>query len=277
MRKMLILLFAFIYIAAYKADAQVTIAPPLVVMDRENPYGSYLVVNRSNQAQEITISFKYGFPVSDDEGNVTMEYFDEPDSLHPSASEWIRAFPRRFVLEPMQEQTVRLMVRPRGSVPDGTYTARIVTSSIKINPSDNRSMQENGVSTNINFRFNQISALMYRHGEVTTEIEIKDITAKETEQGINVFASLHRGGNSPYLGTARVRLFENDNNLVDEKVQSVAVYEDIVRRFEFDREKVQQGEYTAELTLSTSGRSDISSSVLIKVPDVTKSLSFSIQ
>ncbi len=277
MRKIYVCLGILILLICGKTDAQVTIAPPLVVMDRENPYGSYLVANRSNQVKEVTISFKYGYPVSDDEGNVSVQYIDAPDSSHRTAVEWVRAFPRRFVLEPMQEQTVRLLVRPRGEVQEGTYTARIITSSERADSEPGSFVNnDNEVSTRINFKFNQVSALMYRHGKVTTGVEIEDITTKHADDNLDVYASLRRQGNSPYIGSARLRIYNGENKVIKETSQSIAVYDEMVRRFRFAGDSIPPGDYTAELTLSTSGRSDVSSSVLIKAPDVTKTFTISI-
>lgn len=267
----IILLFHF------GADAQVTIAPPLVVMDRENPYGSFVVINRAGQEQEITISFRYGYPASDGEGNISIQYRDDPDTSDRSAAEWVRAFPRRFVLGPMQEQTVRLTVRPQRPVPDGTYTARIITSSKQSNRDRSQAVNENELSTSIDFQFNQVSALMYRHGKTTTGVEIVDIKTIDENGSFDVIASLRKTGNSPYIGSVVLQLYDPDGKMVHEKVESIAVYKDMVRRFRIESGSVNPGEYKAELTATTGRRSDVSPSSLIKVPDVTKTFSIVIR
>ncbi len=257
------------------SEAQVTIAPPLVIVDREHPYGSFVVVNQSAQRQEISISFQYGYPVSDETGNVSMQYVDEPDSGMFSASDWVRAFPRRFILEPFREQTVRLNIRAPRQLDDGTYTARIITSSIRVNgTNDNKT---DGLSAQVNFRFNQVSALMYRHGKVTTGIEIKDIYTDRDNSSFNVYASLLRTGNSPFLGSAHLRIYNERHQLVKETTQSLAVYYDLVRRFQIDNNVLKPGTYQGEITLTTKDRTDIPLNYILKIDDVTRKFTLTIR
>lgn len=273
MKYRFILIVIALCISSMQARGQVTIAPPLLTIERENPFGSFIVINRSNVPQEVSISFRYGYPASDEEGNLYLHYVDEPDSTMYSAAEWIRAFPRRFILEPMEEQTVRLSVRPPRDIADGTYTARIITSSQQVNYRVENSGV--GVAAAINFQFNQVSALMYRHGEISTGIEITNIEMTQDSDLVTLLAHLRRTGNSPYLGLLTLRVFDETGSLVEERDHSIAVYNELTRSFRFERSTLPSGQYTVEFNLSTERRSDVPQSVLIHVPDVTKTFTFS--
>jgi hypothetical protein len=254
------------------ALAQVTIAPTALFIDDRSRFGTFLVLNGSNQTQEVALTFEFGYPATDDEGNVFMNYENEEAAALYSMVDWIRGFPRNFTLAPGERQTVRLTVRPPSDLADGTYWTRIKTAS---NPAvaDIDAEVTEGVQAQITFRFEQVTAGFYKHGNVTTGVDIQNIEAEVSEgQGI-VRAHVERTGNSPFLGSMFLTVRDASNNVVYENRSSTTVYLTAVRRMELDVSDFSSGEYVAEVRFETR-RPDVASTDLVQGPASSQTVSF---
>ncbi|MEX0680853.1 MAG: hypothetical protein WD097_05680 [Balneolales bacterium] len=265
---------AFIVFLSIDANAQVTIAPTALFIDDQSRFGSFLVLNGSNEAQEVSLLFEFGYPDTDDEGNSYMNYEDEEARVRYSMADWIRGFPRNFILAPGERQTVRLTVRPPGEVSEGTYWTRIKTVSNPAVPDIDEEVTE-GVQAQITFRFEQVTAGFYKRGNVTTGIHFNDLAVDVYDnQGI-VRARVERTGNSPFLGSIFLIVRDANNNVVYEHRTSTTVYIDAVRRIEFDASELPPGSYTAEVRFE-SWRPDISSSDIVQADDAIQQTTFNV-
>lgn len=267
----------FFFIALFlvkSATAQVTIAPTALFIDDRSRFGTYLVMNGSDQTQEVALSFEFGYPDTDEEGNSFMNYEDEEAREQYSMADWVRGFPRNFTLEPGERQTVRLTVRPPGDIPDGTYWTRIKTASNPAVPDIDDEVTE-GVQAQITFRFEQVTAGFYKKGDVSTGVEFRDLNAAVEEDEVVVRANVERTGNSPFLGSMFLTVTDNTGDVVHERRTSTTVYIDAVRRMSFDLNGLDSGTYTAEVRFETS-RPDVSSGDLVQAPPVSQSTTFQI-
>jgi hypothetical protein len=159
-------------------------------------------------------------------------------------------------------------VRPRGNMADGTYTARIITSSTPL--SSGITASSDGVSAQVNFVFNQVSAFLYKHGTVSTGIDIMKIHAGRDSLSNSIYVSMVRTGNSPFLGMATVNMYDAAGAAVHTTQLPIAVYFDLIRRFDFDADVLPPGTYTVEVIVTTEGRTDIPREHRIKTSAVSK-------
>lgn len=118
---------AVVLLMSSLAQAQVLVAPTLLFVSDQSRFGTFFVMNRSNVPQEISISFRFGYPVSDSTGNVWMQYDDSLMAQNHSCRSWVRGFPEKFVINPGQRQVVRLLISPPPMIPDGEYWTRLIT------------------------------------------------------------------------------------------------------------------------------------------------------
>lgn len=256
------------------AIAQISIAPTTLFIDDQTRFGTFLVLNNSDQPQEIMLDFMFGYPASDSEGNTVMVYDDSESEARYSIAEHVRGFPRNFTLEPGQRQTVRLTVRPPTEIPDGTYWTRIRTASNPVSPDVDAEVTE-GVRAQIAFRFESITAGFYKKGDVNTGLNFRDLEVSETESAIHVLSHVTRTGNSPYLGSKSVRIYNQDSQLVHESSHNSAIYFDAIRKVEIPRNALSSGSYRLEVLFETK-RSDISSSEIIQSEPVSRTIEFSV-
>ncbi len=256
------------------AVAQVTIAPTALFIDDQTRFGTFLVLNGSEQTQEVSLTFEFGYPDTDEQGNSFMNYEDEQAKEQFSIAEWIRGFPRNFSLQPGERQTVRLTVRPPADIPDGTYWTRIKTASNPAVPDIDDEVTE-GVQAQITFRFEQVTAGFYKHGDVTTGISFRDLNTRMEEDEMVVLADVERTGNSPFLGSLFLTVTDGNGNMVYERRTSTTVYIDAVRRMAFDPAELGSGNYTAEVRFE-SRRPDVSSGDLVQSQPVSQTVDFTI-
>ena len=258
-------LFLFL---AVPALAQISIAPTSVFID-ENGIASLYITNPSEVNQEINVSFLFGYPGSDELGNLIMVYGDSIKDMQYGLGDRLRAFPRTFVLAPQQQQTVRIQLRPDRSLPAGTYFTRVkVTSNNQAQDVDQ--IVESEVSTQINFKFDQVIAAFYKNGQTNTGLEIGNVTTSMQDGKVRAIAEFVTTGNSPFLGSVSASLKDGSEKTVSQKEETVAMYFSGKKGIEVEiPEGLSSGEYQLELLFQTK-RSDISSSDLVQSSPISK-------
>lgn len=255
--------------------AQITIAPTSLYMDDRERFVTMLVLNGSDQAQEVSIDFEFGYLGADEEGNTRMVYNDEEAEGQYSIADRIRAFPRTFTLQPDQRQTVRMTVRNTGDLSEGTYWTRVRTESNPLSPPIEQ-QAEGGVAARINFTVEQVTAAFLKKGDVSTGLQVDGLAVSVDENGRGtISADLEQTGNSPFIGQMNLRILDHQNEPVAEGRNTVAIYFDTKRNFNFDAADLSSGAYTAELTFETR-RNDVSADDLVQGENVTETVEFRI-
>jgi hypothetical protein len=261
-------------IAAADAGAQIVVAPPAVVLTEREPFGTYLVLNQSTEPQEVTVEFRFGYPVADSLGVTSMVYGDTLPEAERSLMPYVRAFPRQFVLQPGTQQIVRITGRPGADAAEGTYWARIVTTATpRSAPVDTTSGTD--VRAQVIFRLEQVTTLLYRKGAAGTSVAVDDIRVVMDDASLGVLARLSPGGNSPFQGQVGVVVRNAAGDTVGEDVELSALYVPMARMFVFDRSRFPPGEYTGELVISAE-RPDIPRAHLLQLEPVRREFRFRI-
>jgi len=247
---------------------QVSIAPTTIFID-QNCIGSVFITNPGDTPQEINMSFVFGYPGNDELGNLTMMYSDSIRAKQFGIDERVRAFPRTFILAPQQQQTVRLQVRPDRSLAAGTYFTRVkITSNDQT--TDVEETAQVGVSTQVNFKFDQVIAAFHKVGAVTTGLEFEDVQVVQSEGVLRVIPAYRTTGNSPFIGSVTTMLKNSQNETIVEQSQTVALYFSGKRVVELKLpENTSPGDYTVTLKYETT-RGDIPSTDLVQSQPITK-------
>ncbi len=272
MRKTLTALLILLSVTV--ARAQVIVAPTILFMSDQSRFGTFIVMNRSNTPQEITISFRFGFPESDSLGNIRMQYDDSLMASARSCEPWLKGFPQKFIVNPGQQQVVRLFVSAPANIPDGEYWTRLVTSSTP--QAKTIDTVRTGITANITFVLQQVTTVIYKKGYVNASAEIPEIRAVPDSSSINLLVHVSHGGNSPFFGKMSADVKDRAGNSVYSGQEVLAIYpSSMVVKFAVPLLKLRSGKYTAELTLD-SDRSDIPGEDLLKIPTIEKTFSFDV-
>jgi len=268
-----VLLLMFVITSAL--TAQLSISPSFVFVDENNGVGNMFVSNSSDKSYEVTINFAFGYPGSDSEGNMVMNYTDSVAYAKYALDPFIRAFPRSFIIKGGAQRTVRIQVLPGKTRREGFFYTRMKVLA-KPQTADVTDTVNVGIGTKINFNFEQITAVFYHKGMVTTGVKINELDVRQNKGVLELRPHLTCTGNAPFLGSMFAKLKDADGKVVAETQSTTTVYSDVIRRMDLKIDKVGQGTYTLELSLETK-RNDMQSSDLIQSPKVIQEKTVVIQ
>lgn len=263
MRSMFIraLLLALVALAAYPVIAEaILVAPHAVFIDHRSRTGQITLINNGTAPEEVDIAPRFGYPVTDSLGNISVPLYDTIPAGAHAATDWIRAFPRRVVVPPGGRQLVRLLATPPTDLADGEYWTRLVVTSrgqqVTLDSPDST------IRAGLTLEVRTIIAVTFRNGDVSTSVRITDLSAEATSDSLIVWLGVDRGGNAAYLGTAELRLVDANNRTVDTWSQQLAVYEPLRRRLAYPLDAPVAAGSVVRVRITTA-REDLPSSVIL--------------
>jgi len=246
--------------------AQIALAPSFVFVDEKSGVGNLFVSNNSDKAYEVGINFAFGYPGSDVDGNLLMNYGDTLANAKYALDPMIRAFPRSFILKAGEQRTVRIQVIPQFRRKEGFYFTRMKVMA-KPQIAELTDSVSQGIGTRINFNFEQITAVFYHKGEVSTGLNVKELDVIQNNGNLELRPRLERTGNAPFLGCMIAKLKDAKGKVLAETQSTTTVYFEEIRRMDLKLDKVTPGSYTLELSFE-SRRNDMMSTDLIQTPRI---------
>ncbi len=267
----LFLLFLFLGAGKQILLAQVSLAPTNLFITDQTNVSSLFVSNNSQVAQEISVSFEFAYPGSDEKGNMVTITNDSVSALRYGLNGSIKAFPRQFVVQPGKQQTVRVQVRPINSKPDGVYWTRVIVSSQTATKNLEETKVTEGIGTKINYVFKQNIPGFYLKGKVNTGLTTGPVTTSVEKGKLVAVANLTPTGNAPYNGTVTASLTDSSGKEVASQKQTVVAYFEVLRCIELTLPEagLAPGKYTLDFAYETK-RSDISPTDLVQALPVKK-------
>jgi len=240
----------------------------MLFIDSKSGIGNLYISNNSASPQEVSIGFVFGYPDADSAGNPRMNYNDSVAAGIYSLNPIVRAFPRSFLLNTKEAQTIRLQVRTNSTVKDASFFSRVKVTSAQKTP-DIEKKTTDAVTTQINFKFDQIFPVFYRKGNVSTGVIVHDISTASKDNKLTIITDVERTGNTPYIGSIKAELFSAANEKVALSEATASIYFRIKNKMELDLSKAAKGKHRLVLTFETK-RSDIAAEDLLLAPTVTK-------
>jgi hypothetical protein len=252
--------------------SQISVAPAAVHLVNDDKTGYFYVQNNSDMVKEVEISLHFGYPVSDDSGKVFVKIFDTVGTNEPSAVRWIRIYPRRFLLNQKETQTVRFVIRPPANLTEGEYWARpsILSRSPKLEKLNGGKENPTVIEMDMNF----FVSLNYRKGSVSTGVNFKKLNYNLINKKIILIAELERNGNAAYLGNIISRIRNKNGKVVKMNEQDIAVYYNLKKRIEIEISDLTPGMYKVEVELNTDRNEQ--GEIIIKSKSVNKDIDISI-
>lgn len=200
----------------------VSVSPNALYLDNRNRSGMLTLFNSGTLPEEIEISFAFGYPQSDSLGNISVPLFEIVPEGEPSAVAWMRAFPRRLVLQPGQRQVVRILANPPAGLPVGEYWARIIINSKGGQPPVEQ--RQGDIRLQLNLQTVIIAAATYRNGAVNTALGVQRVVASvEGDSAVATF-DLERSGNAAWIGRLVTQIVSPSGQVVAEAEDQLAVY-----------------------------------------------------
>jgi hypothetical protein len=261
-------LISFVILVYFSnVQAQISLAPSFVFISENNGVGNLYVSNNSPNPYEVSISFQFGYPGGDADGNLMMNYDDKEAYSKFALDEMIRAFPRSFTLKAGEQRTVRVQLVPGQRQKQGYFYTRLKVLA-KPQATEVSQTTAEGIGTKISFNFEQVTAVFYHKGPVSTGVAVKELDVKQNGKMLEMRPKLERKGNAPFLGSMIAKLKQANGDVVAETQSTVTAYFDVTRRMDLNLDKVAPGNYTLELSFTTQ-RNDMANTDLVQAPTVT--------
>ena len=250
--------------AATLAAQGVVIAPHAVYIDARVRSASVLLYNPNPQPAEVTISTFFGYPVTDSLGRIVLRTVEHPDSMAPSAAEWIQAFPRRLTVAPLERQTIRLLATPRPGLPDGEYWARLVIAAKGGQVPIMGLADTSKVKVGVTLEVRTIIGMAYRKGGVHTGVAISHLRGAVVGDSVAMWSRLERQGNAAYVGTIHGMLVDSAGRVRAEFRAPIGVYYVLEPRYAaaLGGGVLAPGRYWLKLELTTE-REDLAPEVIL--------------
>jgi P pilus assembly chaperone PapD len=246
------------------SQAQISLAPSFLFIDENNGVGTLYISNNGSNPYEVTISFLFGYPGGDEDGNLVMIYDDKNAYSQFALDDMIRAFPRSFNLKGGESRTVRIQLIPGQKQKQGYFYTRLKVLA-KPQAVEVSQVTTQGIGAKINFNFEQVTAVFYHKGPVSTGLAVKELDVKQNGKALELRPKLEHKGNAPFLGSMIAKLKYANGEVVAENKSTVTAYFDVTRRMDLNLDKVAPGNYILELSFETQ-RNDMANTDLIQAP-----------
>jgi hypothetical protein len=211
------------------ADA-VSVSPIALFIDHRTRSETLTLYNSGTTPEEIEIDFAFGYARSDSTGHVAVAFSDDPTPVgEPSVVPYLRAFPRRLVLQPGERQVVRVMVTPPADLPAGEYWGRVMVTSRGGQPPIEETRGD--VQMQLSLTTVVAVAVNYRHGDVATGLAVESAEAVATSEGVDLVAQVDRTGNAAFLGRLVAEVVSAEGRVLAEHVADMVAYAPTLWRF----------------------------------------------
>jgi len=257
--------------AAPVAGQGVLVAPHAVYIDHARRNGTVTLYNPNPEPAEITISTAFGYPVTDSLSHFALRTVEHPDSMLPSAAEWVQAFPRRLTIASLERQTVRLLVTPPAGLPDGEYWARLIISARGGRLPIGGVGDTAAVRVQLNLVVNTNIGVAYRKGPVATGVALSNLRVRIRRDSVEVWSRLERRLTAAYVGTVRATLVDSTGKVRSTLSAPIAVYFVMEPRYALAVAGLAPGLYWLRYELVTD-REDLDPAVVLQAPAVRDSV-----
>ncbi len=269
-----ILVIVIMIVFSIPVYSQIAFEPPVVFVDALSKTCTMNIKNTGDVNKEIEINFKFGYSKYDSTGKPYVCYDDSVSSKTNSLAPYIKSFPKKFLLPPKSEQVVRFLIRGMDDLPDGTYWTRVAATA-KDEEKQIDSTASDKITATISIIVETVNIIYYQKGDVNTGVDLDGLIVDSDSINYIIRLFCERTGNSPFLGSMLLALYDEDGKLVVNEQKKTAVYYEIPFRFRIEKNLLKPGKYRAEVTV-TNEREDISEQNRIPFQPLTKSFAFTI-
>jgi P pilus assembly chaperone PapD len=273
--RIVFIVFVWTCVSSSVIFASISATPKFIFLDNTRKSTPIQISNQESEEREVYVEVKFGYVTSDDSGRATL-YMDSTATDAYSAVPWIQIFPKRFVFGPGETQTVRLTTTPPPGIKDGEYWARILITSKPRKPTTAPKTQQKTaggmvLQTQIGLPFH------YRHGKVSTGLEISNLAATAAGGDLSVNFNLKRTGNASFWGTRTIRILDPGGKQLFTSSKNAVVYNSFMVMEHFAVQNLSPGTYRVEVEATTGKRNDIRKDDLIQSPPVRSAVSLVVQ
>lgn len=266
--------FALLVTARALSAQGVVIAPHAVFIDARTRSGAVLLYNPNAEPAEVSVSFFFGYPVTDSLGRIVVDSI-RADSTSPSAAGWLQAFPRRLSVPPLERRTIRLLAVPPSPLKDREYWARLVIAARGGSLPVTGAADTARVKVGLTLEVRTVIGVFYRQGAVQTGVAVSGLRTALVGDSLAVWARLTQLGNAAFIGTVRAVLVDASDRTRAALKAPIHVFNTMQPRYALSIGALAPGRYRLKLELS-SEREDLAPELVLPSPTVRDSVEVSV-
>jgi len=244
-------LLVLILLSVAPAVSQVLIAPMAVYLGDNNASSTIQIMNPSSDDREVLLRLEFGYPKTDSNGITTVEYADTVAATRFSCSKWVSVFPRKFVLKAGQRQTVRLTGRIPQNSGEGIFWARLITTTAARTSTTTMDTTSN-VGTRINFNYNQVIPVTFRHGSPLLTVSTSGLTTSMISGRSCLLLPLAVTGEGAFVGAVECDAQPINGGTAAQITVPISVYFSATKRIGEPLSVLQPGEYRLKLRVAST-------------------------
>lgn len=230
-----ILLFnlLILFTVVSQVNAKILIIPTRAVMEDGERTFTFTILNNEDQASTYRLSMEN--MLMTEEGRLvradSAEAEEDADGQF-LAKDLIHFSPRQVTVEADGRQTVRLQMMPKPDMAAGEYRAHIQFQEIPAEDDDqDQETGEEEISIGLTPVYGFSIPVIYRHGETSVDIELKNISLKESDGKQELFLEMQRRGNRSAYGNIEVyHISEDGGERLVGRIGGIAFYTEIEKR-----------------------------------------------
>ncbi len=260
----LFLTLLFIFIIQIPTSAGISVNPKRLFFDASKRSIPLQITNTGTIENEVWIEVKYGYVASDDTGREYVVVDSIVAAGEPSAAEWIKPYPERFILPAGETQTVRFVSYPPPGITEGEYWARVIVTGKPRGQAESISKEPTRRKSGVVFYASVGIPLFYRHGNrLIAGVDVSSINVQQTNQEIIIDINVMKKGNAAYNGTRTIKIIDSDGRIVKTNKKDIIIYKNSTLRERLDKGGVISGKYKIEVEFSAK-KANSKSNVIIE-------------
>jgi len=275
MKKIVLLVTLALLTFICDSYSQIGLYPQAVFLNSQNRASNLKIMNMTDDTKEIIVDLVFGYPKYDSLGNYKIVYGDSLPEAVWSAIPYVKVFPKRLLLKGKEEQVVKFMLGNMSDMPDGTYYGRIQILS-KNPPEEIDTSYTDKITAKIDIQFTLVSALIVEKGSTNCEIKLNPAWTKTDSTKVNILVPVEKGGNSPFLGTSEMKVFNMVGKLIAETKEMTPFYISGTRAFKFDKKLFNTGQYRVDISM-TNEHKDVPSDFKVPFSPVRESCTIEVK
>jgi len=274
MKKILSTLILLYIFSSTICFSQIAVNPPGLFITNNTRSGAITVINNRSEPTEIEMELRFGYISFDSVGRNTIVYDDKVIEEKYSIKPYTTLYPKKYVLQGRQQQDVKFMIKNTNSLPDGTYWARIITRSKEIKKQIDTTNIQDSIKINLTMVLEYATLLVFQKGKLNAKVDVPVLNVIPDSLKLRLLFDFRREGNSPFFGTAKIKIFNSNGDDVAQREEIMPLYFDSRKSFAFDKSLFKPGNYKAEITL-TDEQPDVPEENKVPFLEITKSFNFS--
>lgn len=251
------------------ATAQVAVLPPVVYIDPATNSGTTNLQNQGNIPKEVNISFADGFINYDNNGEAFLDTTNKKFQKY-SIKPYVKVFPKKILIPPFGQQTIRFFANPPGNLSEGTYWTRLVIDARDPKKQiDSLRGQQNSIQMDFRLNVRSNSIVVFPKGNCNAVLKIAKHSIKTVGDNVNLYVDFEKTGNSPVWGTSVIEIKDPSGNIIINEKIPTQLYQNNKVKFSFAKNFFRSGNYTFKITVNNE-RDEVPENFRIKFSPVSQ-------